>query len=409
MRENMPSGAYAFYFIHENDTFENFSERNADRQMKKHWENEVKFILSHNKDEIEDFFSDDVVHYFYTPNGKIRNTKIEREIFEKIVDEQKAYRKKLEEDIALSGLTAYNEKNKSDFPLFTEKNRAAFISYHDETLQEPKREGDSVYLTVNLAAGDVRIVFTGVREYYPVSDFYEGTAFLDFELYRRGDGLYEYDLSCTSGELRIVFADAESKFLNPAQTIPAIVESIKDYRERFEKLSFADREVLLSTGSDAYFPPLFETCGFLLEQKAGMFPLTKQERVLYGLYKLSEKLNELDEFSEEKCGYEGFFELALPFDEIQAVLKTYAPAWLYSEYAQAKRAFDAKNAQTLTALSNVWRMKNLLALPEPVKSRYIAQIDSPFEDFKDPLDPVRSETEFSRIIFAYCESLLQSL
>ena len=56
MRRNALQALSVFYFIGENDTFQDFSARNSDAEMKKYWRKEVKHILKENKSLIRTIF-----------------------------------------------------------------------------------------------------------------------------------------------------------------------------------------------------------------------------------------------------------------------------------------------------------------------------------------------------------------
>ena len=95
MRRNALQALSVFYFIGENDTFQDFSARNSDAEMKKYWRKEVKHILKENKSLIRKIFSPEISRYFYTPHGFIRRCKLDEKIFEAIAAEKRGARQKL--------------------------------------------------------------------------------------------------------------------------------------------------------------------------------------------------------------------------------------------------------------------------------------------------------------------------
>ena len=133
-----------------------------------------------------------------------------------------------------------------------------------------------------------------------------------------------------------------------------------------------------------------------------MFSLSDEDSLLLSVVRLSEKLNEPEEFSDGPCGYEGFFSLPFPHGETENFLKKYAPEWLAREYSQALGAFEKKDERTVANLSSLWRIKNIFALPEAVQKNFAVSLNAPFEEYKNALDPDRSQSVFVRVIYDYC-------
>ena len=400
MRRNALQALSVFYFIGENDTFQDFSERNSDAEMKKYWRKEVKHILKENKSLIRKIFSPEISRYFYTPHGFIRRCKLDENIFEAIAAEKRGARQKLNEAIAAEGLLPFDGENYRDFPAL--KDRALFEDYHDDDMAQPAFSKDEVLLTIQKSAGDIELRFCGVSEFHADLRPADAVQFLDRELYRRADGLYEYDLECTSGEARIVFQSADARCVRPVSTVPYILGSVESHRKVFAELAREDRDVLVSSGSDPEFPDLYSLCGNFLHEKNVMFSLADEDSLLLSIVRLSEKLNELEEFSDGPCGYEGFFSLPFPHGETENFLKKYAPEWLAREYSQALGAFEKKDERTVANLSSLWRIKNIFALPEAVQKNFAESLNSPFEEYKNALDPDRSQRVFVRVIYDYC-------
>ena len=221
MRRNALQALSVFYFIGENDTFQDFSARNSDAEMKKYWRKEVKHILKENKSLIRKIFSPEISRYFYTPHGFIRRCKLDENIFEAIAAEKRGARQKLNEAIAAEGLLPFDGENYRDFPAL--KDRALFEDYHDDDMAQPAFSKDEVLLTIQKSAGDIELRFCGVSEFHADLRPADAVQFLDRELYRRADGLYEYDLECTSGEARIVFQSADARCVRPVSTVPYIL------------------------------------------------------------------------------------------------------------------------------------------------------------------------------------------
>lgn len=395
-----------FYFIGEDDTFENFSARNADAEMKRFWRKEMRQILKEYKKLIRGSFSPEIARYFYTPHGFIRRCKLDEKIFGAIVLEKRALRQKADEAISAEGLTAFTEDNFEEFPDLN--GGALFEDYHDDDMAPPAFAKDEVLLTVRKRAGDIELCFRGVSEFHADLRPADEMQFLDRELYRRADGLYEYDLECTAGEARIVFRSADARFVRPVAAVPYILKAVESHRKIYAELTKEDRNVLVTSGSDPEFPALYDLCGNFLHEKNAMFPLPREELLLLSVVRLSEKLNELEEFSDETCGYEGFFSLPFPHGETENFLKKYAPEWLAREYSQALAAFAKNDAQTVASLSSLWRMKNIFALPEVVQKNFAESCGSPFEEYKNALDPERSQDVFVRAVYAYCKDQVRS-
>ena len=98
----------------------------------------------------------------------------------------------------------------------------------------------------------------------------------------------------------------------------------------------------------------------------------------------------------------GFFQSALPARRNGKLFKEYAPEWLAREYSQALGAFEKKDERTVANLSSLWRIKNIFALPEAVQKNFAESLNSPFEEYKNALDPDRSQRVFVRVIYDYC-------
>ena len=389
-----------FYFIDENDTFSDFSAQIADKEIKKYWQKELRHILKENKEHLRNSFSPKFIRYFYTRHGCIRRCKLDETIFEAIAAEKRNLRQKLNEEIAAEGLIPFDGENFRDFPDLN--GRALFEDYHDDDMVLSSSEKDEVILTVKKNAGDIELLFRCVSEFYDEIQPAEIMQFLNRELYRRANGLYEYDLECTAGEARIVFQHANARFVRPVSTVPYILGGVEKHRKLYAELTKEDREVLLSSGCDFEFPDFYALCGDFLHQKNVMFPLNREDLLLLSVVRLQEKLNELNEFSEEPCGYESFFRLPLPHDETEKFLKKYAPEWLSREYSQALHAFKNEDERTVKNLSSLWRIKNIFALPEVVRKNFAESLNSPFEEFKNTFESERSQSAFVRAVYNYC-------
>ncbi|MFQ7035311.1 MAG: hypothetical protein ACLRTQ_06385 [Candidatus Borkfalkia sp.] len=393
MRRNALQALSVFYFIGENDTFQDFSARNSDAEMK-NTGGRGKSTEVENKSLIHKIFLPKYRAILYAARFTAANSA--KIFFEAIAAEKRGARQKLNEAIATEGLLPFDGENYPDFPAL--KDRALFEDYHDDDMAQPSFAKDEVLLTIKKSAGDIELRFCGVAEFHADLRPADVVQFLDRELYRRADGLYEYDLECTSGETRIVFQSAAARCVRPVPTVPYILGNVEKHRKVFAELTREDRDVLVSSGSDPEFPDLYSLCGNFLHEKNVIFSLSDEDSLLLSVVRLSEKLNEPEEFSDGPCGYEGFFRLPLPHTETETLLKIRARMARPRILCCAQK----KDERTIANLSSLWRIKNIFALPEAVQKNFAESLNSPFEEYKNALDPDRSQSVFVRVIYDYC-------
>lgn len=243
-----------------------------------------------------------------------------------------------------------------EFPVITEQNKFAFCDLRGCELRPPFKAGKAVLLPLLLSSCVLNAVFEGAEEFS--CDMGEDTAqFAGYALRRKG-GLYEYELSASSGKARILFRDAR---VEPCGILPAkgaIAEKLAEARARAYALPEAEqkrKKLRLPKDPAEFFPSMEELCLPFFAEKEELGILSDGDAPFYALWQLYlalfDEISEPDERDEFRIFVGGF---AAYFDknsfDLAPVLKQYAPVPA-ADYAAAKAAFGRQDAAALSALT----------------------------------------------------------